>query len=86
MLITGFGGRSPRNFRIYCLNFGEYLLNHYKKLSFLMGNFDFPKVWWGGGQYRLVGGWGQLPPLAPMVATALRGIVTINEQAHYWVL
>ena len=35
-----------------------------------MGNFDFPKVWWGGGPYRLVGG--QLPPLAPMVATALR--------------
>ena len=34
-----------------------------------MGNFDFSKVWWGGGQYRLVGG--QLPPLAPMVATAL---------------
>ena len=34
-----------------------------------MGNFDVPKVWWGG-QYRLVGG-GQLPPLAPMVATAL---------------
>ena len=33
-----------------------------------MGNFDFPKVWWGGGQYRLVRG---NCPLAPMVATAL---------------
>ena len=34
-----------------------------------MGNFDFPKVWWGGNTDWWGGG--QLPPLAPMVATAL---------------
>ena len=34
-----------------------------------MGNFDFPKVWGGGIP---IGGWAIAPPLAPMVATALR--------------
>ena len=44
-----------------------------------MGNFNFPKVWWG--EYRLVGGGEQLTPLAPMVATALN-----KEVQRYTVL
>ena len=35
-----------------------------------MGNFNFAKVWWGGNT-DWWGGGGQLPPHAPMVATAL---------------
>ena len=34
-----------------------------------MGNFDFLKVWWGEGAIPIGGG--QLPPPAPIVATAL---------------
>ena len=69
MLITGFGGEAPEILQ-YIAQILKFLLNHYKKLLFPMGNFDFPKVWWGGNTDWWGGG--QLPPLAPMVATALR--------------
>ena len=41
-----------------------------------MVNFNFPKVWWGGNKYW----WGgQLPPHAPMVATALHAMEVFSR-------
>ena len=48
-------------------------------MSFPIGNFDFPKVWWGA--IPIGGGGGQLPPLAPMVTTALMLVVMHRHSA-----
>ena len=49
-----------------------------------MVNFNFPKVWWGAITIG-VGGWGNCPPPAPMVATALvvRQVETVSYSGSH---
>ena len=68
---------SSRNFTIYFLNFGEFLLNHHKIIVIFHGNDNiYEKIKisqkFGGEAIPIGGGGGgAIDPLVPMVATAL---------------